>query len=218
MTNAEVLKKSPAKTGNSADDLLTEVGHSAAQLSFIGRISVPVLWLLRRVFFTDFSFYRVGKAVRIKVTAPAPKRTVKLPPTEVIRSFRVDEVSLMRTELQVRFDARPGSRHVLRHLVALEAALNEHGIGFLNNVPSEVLVKGAAQLETLVDDWSGLGISLFRAKLVAAMAKPVDVAASDIAVLDDFLKLTQSYAGLLEPDVVRATKKKFQPTLPPIKT
>lgn len=83
-----------------------------------------------------------------------------------------DESTRMLGALKEVLNRDPRSRGVLPHLGLVEKALIKRGLKGLHELPPEVLRKALSQLETLVADWSQVGIAALRAQIKSAMAQP----------------------------------------------
>jgi hypothetical protein len=88
------------------------------------------------------------------------------------RAASHDDAARMLTALKEVLNRDPRSRGVLPHLGLVEKALVKRGLKGLHEVPPEVLRKALSQLETLVSDWSQVGIAALRAQIKSAMAQP----------------------------------------------
>lgn len=124
----------------------------------------PLGWLdrLRR-----FSLVRKSAGVPptlADAVKPAPRR-------RDAASGRADATRMLAA-LQGVLDRHAASRSVLVHLGMVEQALARHGVRGLDDVPAAVLARALTQLETLVSDWSEVGIAALRAQIKGAMAKP----------------------------------------------
>lgn len=82
------------------------------------------------------------------------------------------DATRMLAALQGVLDRHAASRSVLVHLGLVEQALEQHGLRGLDDVPAAVLSRALTQLETLVSDWSEVGIAALRAQIKGAMVKP----------------------------------------------
>ena len=77
----------------------------------------------------------------------------------------------MLKALAAVLDGHARARKVFRHLAMVEATLRKKGPRGLKPLPPKVLATALQQLETLVDDWSGPGLTALRRQLsVGALA------------------------------------------------
>ncbi len=127
----------------------------------------------------------------------------------------------MRTELRDLLALSAGSRDVLPHLATLERALKSLGIAAFEGLPSYVLKQAAAQLESVLPERAGPGLSEIRARMAKALAAhekaqapapapaPVPVAARPPAYVNNE-KLQVSESTVTEfMRVVEASERKF---------
>lgn len=88
------------------------------------------------------------------------------------RATTHDDAARMLAALKEVLNRDPRSRGVFAHLGLVEKSLVKRGLKGLHEVPPEVLRKALSQLETLVSDWSQVGIAALRAQIKSAMAQP----------------------------------------------
>lgn len=124
----------------------------------------PVGWFER---LTRFAFLR-------KSAPPTLSDAVGRPPAARRRDASAGraDAARMLAALQGVLDRHAASRSVLIHLGLVEQALAEQGLRGLDEVPATVLSRALSQLETLVADWSEVGIAALRAQIKGAMVKP----------------------------------------------
>lgn len=100
------------------------------------------------------------------------------------------ELALARRELAELLDRGATLRSTLRHLAFLEHALAKKGWDALHKLPLDVLSKALEQFETMVTNWSPVGLASLRSRMaVAVMAREHSGAVagvdSDVAPLAD---------------------------------
>ena len=97
------------------------------------------------------------------------------------------ELAQIVEQLGILLAEVPESRSALRHLEFVEGALQKKGLRALSKLPVEVLERALEQLESLVTNWSPVGLASLRSKMAVAImerehADPVvaqEAAASD---------------------------------------
>ena len=75
----------------------------------------------------------------------------------------------MLRELNALLDEQPGSRQTLRHIDYLRQALQKKGLRALHKVPLDVLQRALEQFESLVSNWSPVGLASLRSKMAVAI-------------------------------------------------
>lgn len=126
-----------------------------------------------------------------------------------------DSLQRMRTELQQLLNLSPGAREVLSHLAGLERALKSLGIAAFDSLPSHVLKRAATQLESVLPQPMGQGISELRTRIAKALPAHEQVVVPDVKpnqpppyFSDD--KLQVSEATVTEfMRVLEASQRKF---------
>jgi hypothetical protein len=118
-------------------------------------------YLLRSVRMT-----REGQNIHVKLSAAPHVRAV---PAESGKAAL--ELQAMRAELKLLLNAHPTTRQLMRHLVYVDAALHTRGLAALREVPVEVLSRAVEQLETLVSNWSNVGLADLRSKMSVAVVQ-----------------------------------------------
>jgi hypothetical protein len=121
----------------------------------------------------------------------------------------------MRSELKDLLALSAGSRDVLPHLATLERALKTLGVAAFEGLPSFVLKQAAAQLEKVLPQGAGPGLSEVRARMAKALAAhekaqaPAPAVAKPPAYVNDE-KLQVSESTVTEfMRVVEASERKF---------
>jgi hypothetical protein len=79
------------------------------------------------------------------------------------------ELQLMLAELGALLDQQPGSRQTLRHVDFVRQALQKKGLRALHQVPLDVLQRALEQFESLVSNWSPVGLASLRSKMAVAI-------------------------------------------------
>lgn len=204
------------------------------------RVATYPFRLLARVLFTDFKVEHDESGLRLKSSGPAPlpAQDSKITFESMWAPDRTD-LEMVRTELKEVLDESPNARRLCRHLYSIELALEGHGLRFVDHVHFDVRKRALAQLESLVDNWSGRGLVVLRAALTSnalapsgtSIASPAVPSAAEpsgerakaaeaqkagfVLASDEFMDLAKMYEGLLSPEQIKAVKADFAPTNPP---
>ncbi|MDE2368109.1 MAG: hypothetical protein KGN16_03990 [Burkholderiales bacterium] len=133
----------------------------------------PLRKVLRAFFVHDVALRRVDdKGMRLVLeqrdgSPVAPPR----PPTreEIAARRENEEFALLRQQLTELLDDLPTTRRTMRHLVFVEHALAKKGLRAFDRLPVDVLQGALEQLETLVTNWSPVGLAALRSKMAVAI-------------------------------------------------
>ena len=77
----------------------------------------------------------------------------------------------MRRQLSHVMRRHPGARSIFRHLTAVEGSLRRRDASAFASLPTSVLSAALEQLQTVVTDWSALGLHDLRAALQFALER-----------------------------------------------
>ncbi len=77
----------------------------------------------------------------------------------------------MRRDLYTLLERHPASRQTMRHLDVIERTLRHIDIDAVEALPIKILVKGLAEFEALVWDWSPVGLATLRSRLAVAVKR-----------------------------------------------
>lgn len=88
---------------------------------------------------------------------------------EVLARRAAAELALMRAQLAALLDEEPETRLRMRHLVFVEQSIAGQGLRALQQVPLEVVQKALQQFESLVVNWSPIGLASLRSKMAVAI-------------------------------------------------
>lgn len=100
----------------------------------------------------------------VKKIAKAPDALV-LPGMVVIKALSKEKQALMQKDLRGLLRQHPQTKKLLRHLAYVERTLRHDGLKAMDELPLDVLSKALTQLETLVVNWSALGLGEVRSRL-----------------------------------------------------
>jgi len=119
--------------------------------------------------------HRLGRRVQIHGQGLQMRLSVKkvaavndapaFPGMVQLRPLQKDRLALMQKELRGLLRQHPQTKNLLRHLAYVERTLRHDGIQAVDDLPMDVLAKALAQLETLVVNWSALGLGEVRSRL-----------------------------------------------------
>jgi hypothetical protein len=102
--------------------------------------------------------------VTLKKVTPATE-ALQLPGMVQLRSLSKDRLALMQKELRGLLRQHPQTKKLLRHLAYVERTLRHDGLKAVDDLPLDVLSKALTQLESLVVNWSALGLGEMRSRL-----------------------------------------------------
>jgi len=131
------------------------------------------------------SMFSVGRFLQLPLTlhgtSPA-KRPARTTAEGAAAKLRRRAASMqMEADLTWLLDQHASTRQLMRHLEFTERALQDRGVSGLERLPVRVVVKALAELESLVRDWSAVGLAELRSRM-AVMVKngPADEALEDL--------------------------------------
>ncbi len=102
--------------------------------------------------------------VVIKKVTPA-NEAPQFPGMVQLRTLSKDRLALMQKELRGLLRQHPQTKKLLRHLAYVERTLRHDGLKAVDELPLDVLSKALTQLESLVVNWSALGLGETRSRL-----------------------------------------------------
>ena len=118
----------------------------------------------------DLTLRRSREGLKVVLQARAPAATAVLGVREQARLAKEHaELKLMLTELDELLDQQPGSRQTLRHIEYVRQALHKKGLRALHKLPVDVLQRALEQLESLVSNWTPVGLASLRSKMAVAL-------------------------------------------------
>jgi hypothetical protein len=98
---------------------------------------------------------------KVVVASDAPQ----FPGMVSLKSLSKDRLALMQKELRGLLRQHPQTKKLLRHLAYVERTLRHDGLKAVDDLPLDVLSKALTQLESLVVNWSALGLGEMRSRL-----------------------------------------------------
>ena len=138
------------------------------------RVIAKVLKPIRRAAVAFFSHdlavrrSREGLVVVLQARSPAGKSALGLREQARIDKEN-EELQLMLRELGELLDQQPGSRQTLRHIEYLRQMLQKKGLRALHKVPLDVLQRALEQFESVVSNWTPVGLAGLRSKMAVAI-------------------------------------------------
>jgi hypothetical protein len=90
-------------------------------------------------------------------------------PLDAKASKERDELALMLSELDALLAEQTDSRQTLRHLAFVQQTIQKRGVSALHKVPLDVLQRALGQLESLVTNWTPVGLANLRSKMAVAI-------------------------------------------------
>ena len=138
------------------------------------RVFAKVLRPFRRAAVAFFSHdlalrrSREGLVVVLQARSPAAKGLVGSREQARIDKENL-ELQLMLRELSDLLDQQPGSRQTLRHIEYLRQMLQKKGLRALHRVPLDVLQRALEQFESVVSNWTPVGLAGLRSKMAVAI-------------------------------------------------
>lgn len=105
-----------------------------------------------------------------RAVTPAPaKKPKKDSRAELAARREKQDLALILEQLGGLLAELPETRSALRHLVFVEHALQKKGVRALHKLPLDVLQRAHEQLESLVVNWSPVGLASLRSKMAVAI-------------------------------------------------
>jgi hypothetical protein len=139
-------------------------------MSPLARLLNPLRTAAAAFFKHDVALRRAEGGMHI-VLEQRPRKGQPKEPSRAELAARKDkqDLELMRTQLAALLDEVPETRQALRHLVFVEQAVAKKGLRSLHKLPLDVLQRGLEQLESLVTNWSPVGLASLRSKMAVAI-------------------------------------------------
>ena len=141
-------------------------------MNALSQIFNPLRYAVAAIFKRDLALRRAPEGVRIVLESRSTSGGRKTRPpsrAEVSERRESHELALIRKELAALLDDQPEARQTLRHLVFVEQALGKKGLRALHKLPLDVLQRALEQFESLVINWSPLGLANLRSKMAVAV-------------------------------------------------
>jgi len=128
---------------------------------------------LHGLLFRPMRVTRVGRQWQVAF-APPPAVTVDTRREAVmahLAAMSPQRLHRMRRQLSHLMRRHPGARAIFRHLTAVEYSLRRRDGSAFASLPTSVLSAALEQLQTVVGDWSALGLHDLRAAMQFALAQ-----------------------------------------------
>ena len=109
--------------------------------------------------------------------------------------------ALMLEQLSALLAEVPSTRSALRHLAFVEQALHRKGLRALDKLPLEMLKPALEQLESLVTNWSPVGLASLRSKMAVAIIDREQMAPEQQAAVE---AETETNESRVEPPEIDA--------------
>jgi len=135
----------------------------------IRRLLKPLHQAVVAFFSHDLAFKRSRQGLEVVLERRPRSKSRKVSQQEAKAQQEREELRQMLQELDALLDEQPGSRQTLRHISFLQEALNKKGLRALHKVPLDVLQRALEQLESLVTNWSPVGLANLRSKMAVAI-------------------------------------------------
>jgi hypothetical protein len=164
-----------------------------------------------------------GLQMRVLVKkVPPANETPQLPGMVQLRTLSENRLALMQKELRGLLRQHPQTKMLLRHLAYVERTLRHDGLKAVDDLPLDVLSKALAQLESLVANWSALGLGEVRSRLslliknkkILALHMSADAQATEVDPLQRadvcevshsvFEEMERSWKGQIPPTLTQA--------------
>jgi hypothetical protein len=118
----------------------------------------------------DLTLRRSREGLKVVLQARAPAAHAVLGAREQARLAKEKaELELMLSELDELLDQQPGSRQTLRHIEYVRQSLRKKGLRALHKLPVDVLQRALEQFESLVSNWTPVGLASLRSKMAVAV-------------------------------------------------
>ncbi|MES1163890.1 MAG: hypothetical protein ABUL50_12585 [Rhizobacter sp.] len=158
----------------------------------------------------------------VKLT-PGGNLTLGVPQSSLRAQAREAErqcVRQIRRDLYRLLDQHPSSRLLVRHLATVEHTLATKGLAGFDALPVRVVAKALADLDSLVRDWSPVGLAELRSRMAVIVkmrppgAEPVSTLVdqpsewADITEVDhaEFEEMERSWVGVAPAGVQAAQR------------
>ncbi len=132
----------------------------------------------------DLALQRSRQGMKIVLQPRSVERRDKGGTHEQAQAKAREELKLMLAELDALLDQQPGSRQTLRHIVYVHRALRKNGMHALQKLPLDVLQRALEQFESVVSNWSPVGLATLRSKMAVAVIEREHV--NQVEDADDF--------------------------------
>ena len=140
----------------------------------LAKVFRPVLAPFYRVavaFFShDLTVRRSREGLKVVLQARSPTGKAVVGAREQARMDKeLQELQLMLRELDELLEQQPGSRQTLRHIEHVRQALHKKGLRALHKIPLDVLQRALEQFESVVSNWTPVGLASLRSKMAVAI-------------------------------------------------
>jgi len=117
--------------------------------------------------------FSVGRFLQLPLTlrgtSPAKRPTRTAAERAAARKRRLAASVQMEADLTWLLDQHASTRQLMRHLEFTERALQRRGVTGLERLPTRVIAKALAELESLVWDWSATGLAELRSRMAVML-------------------------------------------------
>jgi hypothetical protein len=135
----------------------------------LNRLLRPLGDAARAFFKADVCLRRDARGLQLVLEERGVGSRARETPAEQQARQEQQLLALMQRELQQVLDEQPGTRQTLRHLAHFESRFRRKGLRTLRRLPVPLLREALEQLESLVSNWSLVGLATLRSKLAVAV-------------------------------------------------
>lgn len=135
----------------------------------IDRLIKPIRQAVVAFFSHDLALRRSRGGLEVVLEQRPRSKSKKTTLQEAKAQKERDEIRQMLQQLEALLDEQPGSRQTLRQISFVHEALSKKGLRALHKVPLDVLQRALEQLESLVTNWSPVGLANLRSKMAVAI-------------------------------------------------
>ena len=121
------------------------------------------------------SMHSMGRLLQRPLTLRSGASATPAPRSNEERAQRRSAAIRMQIDLADLLDQHASARQLMRHLDAVERALQHGGLSAWERLPVKVHVRSLLELESLVRDWSATGLAELRSRTaVLVKNRPAD--------------------------------------------
>jgi hypothetical protein len=126
------------------------------------------------------SIHSMGRLLQRPLTAAGSAAAASPQRSKADRAQRREAAIRMQIDLIDLLDKHPSTRQLMRHLDAVERALQRGGLSAWERLPVKVHARALLELDSLVQDWSATGLAELRSRTAVLVKNRPAVRAPDI--------------------------------------
>ncbi len=117
----------------------------------------------------DLTLRRSREGIKVVLQARTPSGKVVGAREQARIDKELQELQLMLRELDELLEQQPGSRQTLRHIEHVRQSLHKKGLRALHKIPLDVMQRALEQFESVVSNWTPVGLASLRSKMAVAI-------------------------------------------------